>query len=65
MPSSLEIAQSAQLRPIADVAAELGILPAELESYGPYKAKVKLEILERLASQSNGREIIVTAMTPT
>jgi formate--tetrahydrofolate ligase len=65
MPSSLEIAQSAQLRPIAEVAAELGILPAELESYGPYKAKIKLEILERLASQANGREIIVTAMTPT
>jgi len=65
MPSSLEIAQSAQLRPIAEVAAELGILPEELESYGPYKAKVKLDILERLASRPDGREIIVTAMTPT
>jgi formate--tetrahydrofolate ligase len=65
MPSSLEIAQAAQLRPIADVAAELGVLPEELESYGPYKAKVKLDILERLAGRPNGREIIVTAMTPT
>jgi formate--tetrahydrofolate ligase len=64
-PSSLEIAQSAQLRPIAEVAAELGILPEELESYGPYKAKVKLDILERLANRPDGREIIVTAITPT
>ena len=43
MPTSLEIAQSARLRPIADIAAELGILPDELESYGPYKAKVSLD----------------------
>ena len=65
MPSSLEIAQSASLRPITDVAADLGILSTELESYGPYKAKVKLDILERLAGRPNGREIIVTAITPT
>jgi formate--tetrahydrofolate ligase len=65
MPSSLEIAQGAQLKRIADVAADLGILPGEVESYGPYKAKVKLEILSRLADQPDGREIIVTAITPT
>jgi formate--tetrahydrofolate ligase len=64
-PSSLELAQAARLRPIADVAADLGIQPDELESYGPYKAKVKLEILERLAGRPDGREIVVTAVTPT
>ena len=64
-PSSLEIAQNASLRPIVDVAAELGILPDELELYGPYKAKLKLHILDRLAGQPDGREIVVTAITPT
>lgn len=64
-PSSLEIAQAAHLRPIAEVAADLGILPDELESYGPYKAKIKLDILKRLADQPDAREIVVTAITPT
>jgi formyltetrahydrofolate synthetase len=45
MLSSLEIAQAATLRPIADVAEAAGILPDELELYGRYKAKVNLSIL--------------------
>ena len=49
MLSSLEIAQAAVMRPIADVAAEVGIEPDELELYGRYKAKVDLSILDRLA----------------
>ena len=49
MLSSLEIAQAAVMRPIADVAAEAGIEPDELELYGRYKAKVDLSILDRLA----------------
>ena len=65
MPSNLEIAQAATLRPIAEIAEEIGILPAELESYGPWKAKVKLELLDRLADRPMGREIVVTAVTPT
>jgi formyltetrahydrofolate synthetase len=64
-PSSLEIAQRAALRPIAEIADEIGILPEELESFGPYKAKVRLDILDRLADRPLGREIVVTAMTPT
>lgn len=64
-PSSLEIAQAAHLRPIVEVAAELGIEAQELESYGPYKAKIKLDILQRLADRPDGREIVVTAITPT
>ncbi len=43
----------------------MGILPDELESYGPFKAKVKLDILRRLADRPDGREIVVTAITPT
>jgi formate--tetrahydrofolate ligase len=65
MPTSLEIAQSAHLRPITDIASELGILPDELETYGPYKAKVRLGLLDRLHDRADGREIVVTAITPT
>lgn len=65
VPSDIEIAGPAELKPISQVADELGILPEELELYGPYKAKVKLEILERLQDVPNGKYIDVTAITPT
>ena len=51
MPSSLEIAQAARLRPVAELAAELGLEPDEVELHGPYKAKIRLEALERLAQR--------------
>jgi formate--tetrahydrofolate ligase len=63
--SSLEIAQGAGLRLITEVGAELGLLPEELEPYGPHKAKVRLDVLRRLADHPDGREIVVTAITPT
>ena len=65
MPSSLEIAQSATLRPIEDVAAEAGLLPEEVELYGRYKAKVDLSVLDRLADRPDAKLINVTAITPT
>ena len=65
MRSSLEIAQEASLRPIADVAADAGIEPGELEQYGRHKAKVDLSILDRLADRPDGKIINVTAITPT
>ena len=65
MLSSLEIAQAAVMRPIADVAAEVGIEPDELELYGRYKAKVDLSILDRLADAPDAKLINVTAITPT
>src|ERR671934_2680284 len=65
MPSSLEIAQGAELRPIADVASDAGLLPEEVELYGRYKAKVDLSVLERLADRPDGKLINVTAITPT
>ena len=49
MPSSLEIAQAATLRPIGDIAAEAGLQPGEVEPYGRYKAKIDLSVLDRLA----------------
>jgi methylenetetrahydrofolate dehydrogenase (NADP+) / methenyltetrahydrofolate cyclohydrolase / formyltetrahydrofolate synthetase len=65
VPSDIEIAQAAKLKPILQIAEELGIRESELELYGPYKAKIKLEILERLKNRPNGKYIDVTAITPT
>ena len=65
MPSSLEIAQAASLRPIGDVADELGLLHDEVEPYGRYKAKIDLSVIERLADRPDAKLINVTAITPT
>jgi formate--tetrahydrofolate ligase len=65
MPSSLEIAQEAELRAIADIAEGAGLEPDEYDLYGKYKAKVSLEVLERLKDRPDGKLICVTAITPT
>ena len=65
VPSDIEIAQASDIKRIEQVAEEIGILPEELEYYGPYKAKVKLEILERLKNVPDGKYVDVTAITPT
>src|SRR2546427_1331235 len=65
MPSSLEIAQSAVLRPVDELAADLGLLPEEVDLYGRYKAKIDLDVLDRLAGKADGKLIDVTAITPT
>jgi len=65
VPSDIDIAQAGKLKPILQIAKELGVKESELELFGPYKAKVKLEILERLAKRPNGKYIDVTAITPT
>jgi formyltetrahydrofolate synthetase len=65
IPSSLEIAQTAVLRPIAEVAEQAGLLPDEVELYGRYKAKIDLSVLERLRGRPDGRLVCVTAITPT
>ena len=65
VPSDLEIAQAAEPKPIEQVALEMGILKSELEPHGSWKAKVKLDVIERLAGRPNGKYIDVTAITPT
>ena len=65
MKSSLQIAQEANLRPITEVAAEAGLLEAEVVSYGPTKAKVDLSVLDRVHDRPDGKMVIVTAITPT
>jgi len=64
--SDIEIAQSAKLRPIIDIARErLGISADNLEPYGHYKAKVSMDFIKSLKGQSNGKLILVSAITPT
>jgi methylenetetrahydrofolate dehydrogenase (NADP+) / methenyltetrahydrofolate cyclohydrolase / formyltetrahydrofolate synthetase len=65
VPSDIDIAQAAKLRPILDIAQELGLREGELESYGRYTAKVHLEVRDRLTRRRNGKYIVVTAITPT
>ena len=65
VPSDIDIAQAAQPLPIQQFAAELGLLPEEIEAYGHYKAKISLAARDRLASRPSGKYIVVTAITPT
>jgi len=65
VPSDLEIAQKATLKPIREVASDLGVLDEELQLHGNYKAKVDLDILKRLKGRPSGKYIDVTAITPT
>ncbi|MEW6307425.1 MAG: formate--tetrahydrofolate ligase [Bacillota bacterium] len=65
MGSDIEIAQAATMRPISDVARELGLHDDEIELYGKYKAKVTLDVLKRLEGRPQAKYIDVTAITPT
>src|SRR5574337_1209697 len=65
VPSDIEIAQAGKLKPILQIAAEVGLKPEELELFGPYKAKVHLDVRDRLAKRPNGKYVDVTAITPT
>src|SRR5947209_13452199 len=63
VPTDIAIAQAAKLRPVADIAAELGLDDEEMELYGKYKAKVRLAALDR--RQPRGRLVLVTGINPT
>ena len=65
VPSDIEIAQAADIKPITQVGEELGLLPSELELHGENIAKVRLGVLDRLKDVPNGKYIDVTAITPT
>lgn len=65
LPSDLEIAQQARLRPIVEVAKTLGLAEDDLELYGKYKAKIHLDVMTRLAQARRGKYVMVTAITPT
>ena len=65
MKTDVEIAQAAQMKPISQVAAELGLGEDDLELYGKYKAKVSLTVWDRLKDRPNGKLILVSAINPT
>jgi len=65
MMTDLEIAQAAKLKPIQEIAKNIGLKEDELELYGKHKAKVILEVQDRLHARPNGKYIDVTAITPT
>jgi formate--tetrahydrofolate ligase len=64
MPTDIEIAQSAELRPIAEIAAKLGLSETDIEPYGRYKAKVPLEVI-RSRGEPKSRLVLVTGINPT
>ena len=63
--TDIEIAKKNTMKPIIEVATELGIDPESLDMYGKYKAKLDINELERLKDEPNGKLILVTAITPT
>jgi formate--tetrahydrofolate ligase len=63
VPTDIEIAQAARLRPIQDVAAELGLGPEDILPYGHYKAKISAEVVAR--GRPKGRLVLVTGTNPT
>jgi formate--tetrahydrofolate ligase len=63
VPSDIAIAQAAKLRPIADVAAEVGLTPDDILPYGRYKAKISPEAVAR--RKPTGRLVLVTGINPT
>ncbi|MBN2168945.1 MAG: formate--tetrahydrofolate ligase, partial [Actinobacteria bacterium] len=65
VPSDLEIAQAAKMKPIAEIAKSIGLEEDDLELYGKYKAKVKLDVLDRIKDNPTAKYIDVTAITPT
>src|SRR4051812_35541449 len=65
MKTDIEIAQTAQLRPIREIAAQLGLGEDDIEQYGKYKAKISLDVYRRLQDKPDGKLILVTAISPT
>lgn len=65
MLTDIEIAQKIKLKPISEIAKDIGIHEDELEQYGKYKAKLNNKILDRLKDKKDGKLILVTAVNPT
>jgi formyltetrahydrofolate synthetase len=65
MASDLEIARTAKLKPITEVARDLGLVDDEVIPFGPTKAKIHLDALRRIAANPMGKYVDVTAITPT
>ena len=64
-PTDLEIAQSAALAPLADIAAQIGLTPDHLEPYGRDVAKIDVDAVGDVSDRPRGKYVVVTAITPT
>jgi formate--tetrahydrofolate ligase len=64
-PSDLEIARRAQLKPVDDIASEMGLGMHLLEPYGEQVMKIKLDAIEELADRPTAKYVVVSAITPT
>ncbi|MZQ97495.1 MAG: formate--tetrahydrofolate ligase, partial [Acidaminobacter sp.] len=64
MKTDVQIAQEAQMIHIKEVAAKVGLSENDLELYGNYKAKIHLDVMDRLADKPDGKLILVTAINP-
>jgi formyltetrahydrofolate synthetase len=65
VPSDIEVAQAAKLEPIVRVAEKVGLGEDDLDLYGKYKAKIHLDVLDRIKDRPLGNYVDVTAITPT
>lgn len=65
MLTDIEIAQQCKMKPITEIAADLGIDADELELYGKYKAKLSPSLWDRIRDKKDGKLILVTAINPT
>ena len=65
IPPDIEIAQSAKLKPITEIAGSLGLTEDDIKLYGKYKAKIKPHVLRERQDKPDGKLIVVTAVTPT
>ena len=65
MPSDLEIAQQAEIKPIAEIATAMGLAEEDVDLYRKFKAKISHQVLNKFADKPNGKYVVVTSMTPT
>jgi formate--tetrahydrofolate ligase len=65
MKTDIEIAREAKPLPIMDVAANMGLEGDHIDPYGRYKAKIHLDVLDRLKDKPDGKLVLCTAITPT
>jgi len=63
--TDFRIAKTARLKPILEIARDLGIPEKHVEQYGPHKAKIRLDVFEDLPAEPKAKYVVVTAVTPT
>lgn len=64
-PDDITIARQAKLRPIEEIGAKIGLSSSDLYRYGPFKAKIAMETIQKIDAPAKGKLILVTAISPT